>query len=398
MGKKAKREYLEAIRQRYKYADRKTKKAILDEFCKVCDYNRKYAIRLLNTVTHISARNRRRKRPGPKKRYHHPLILEVIRNLWRVLNLPCSRRLKSAIPLWLPYYEEHFSHHLPASIKERLMTISPATIDRLMAPMRSKYNKLGLATTKPGSILKQHVPITTNQWNETRPGFLEADTVAHCGTSSAGMFVFTVNTVDIATGWNEQRAIWGKGYQGVKMAIADIEQNLPFPIRGFDCDNGSEFLNWHLHKYLCQRQRPVQYTRSRPYQKNDNAHIEEKNWSVVRQFLGYNRFDKPELAKQLNEIYTSEWRLLMNFFLPSTKLVEKYRDRSKIIKRYDQPKTPFQRVLESTAIPNNTKQELLHIFEALNPFEIQQTVQAKIQEFLSQTTPIHEKITLSYMR
>ncbi len=188
------------------------------------------------------------------------------------------------------------------------------------------------------------------------------------------------------------KAVWGKGYLGVKNAIQSMEQTLPFPLRGFDCDNGSEFLNWHLHRYLCKRKRPVQYTRSRPYQKNDNAHIEEKNWSVVRQYLGYNRFDRPELAAQLNAIYTTEWRLLMNFFIPSTKLIEKYRDRSRTIKRYDRPKTPYQRILKSKAIPGKNKQELEQLFKTLNPFEIQQTVQRNIMAFLKQTTPIQQEI------
>ncbi len=225
-GRTTRREYLNAIRPRYKKADKAAKKAILDEFCRVCGYHRKsewipsgYAIRLLNQVPDRGSLQVQRKKPGPKKRYHHPLILEVLQRLWRVLNLPCSRRLKAAIPLWLPYYEQHFQRTLPDSIKQRLLTISPATIDRLMAPMRSKFHKLGLATTKPGSILKKHIPIRTNQWDENRPGFLEADTVAHCGTSVGGMFVYTVNVVDLATGWIEQRAVWGKGYQGVKNAL-----------------------------------------------------------------------------------------------------------------------------------------------------------------------------------
>jgi len=391
MGKNGRREYLNAIRQRYSKADRATKQAMLDECCRVCGYHRKYAIRLLNKKPGPRIRG---KRPGPKKRYEHPLILEVLQQLWRVMNLPCSRRLEAAIPLWLPYYEQYFHKALPEYIKQRLLAISHSTIDRLMAPARSKCHKLGLATTKPGSILKKHIPIRTNQWDETRPGFLEADTVAHCGTSVAGMFVYTVNAVDLATGWTEQRAVWGKGYLGVKNAIQNIEQTLPFPLRGFDCDNGTEFLNWHLHRYLCKRKRPVEYTRSRPYQKNDNAHIEEKNWSVVRQYLGYNRFDHPAFAEQLNTIYTTEWRLLMNFFLPSTKLVEKYRDRSRIIKRYDKPKTPYQRILESKAIPRKTKQELKQLFNTLNPFEIQQTVQRNIMAFLKQTTPIQQEFQL----
>jgi len=175
-------------------------------------------------------------------------------------------------------------------------SLSSATIDRLMAPMRGKARKYGLCTTKPGSLLKQHIPIATYQWDKTRPGFLEADTIAYYGTSTEGMFVFTVNCVDIATGWREQRAVWGKGEKGVLEALKDIEQKLPFLILGFDCDNGSEFLNWHLHKYFTKRKNPVSYTRSRPYHKNDIAHVEEKNWTIARQYIGYQRLEKPHLA------------------------------------------------------------------------------------------------------
>ncbi|MFQ6608108.1 MAG: hypothetical protein ACE5EE_06170 [Fidelibacterota bacterium] len=266
------------------------------------------------------------------------------------------------------------------------MSISPATIDRLMAPLRARYHKLGFATTKPGSILKKHIPIKTNQWDETRPGFLEADTVAHCGTSVAGMFVYTVNAVDIATGWTEQRAVWGRGEKGVFGAVEDIEKELPFPILGFDCDNGSEFLNWHLLKYFTKRKRPVQYTRSRPYYKNDNAHIEEKNWTIVRQYLGYNRFEKAELAEALNTLYTTQWRLFMNFFVPSSKLVLKQRSGSKLIKRYDNPKTPYQRVIESQEVSDKTKRELNRVFKSLDPFRLQKQIKEKVVRILKQTT------------
>ncbi|MFQ5917678.1 MAG: transposase, partial [Candidatus Binatia bacterium] len=391
MGTQSKREYLDAIRNRYLGAGKKEKKVILDEFCSICGYNRKYAIRLLNRPVEV-VKVMPKRRPGRPKKYHHPTILVVLKRLWTLLNLPCSKRLKAAIPLWLPYYENHYGTDLPDNIKRLLLSVSPATIDRLMAPLRSHYNKLGFATTKPGSILKRHIPVTTNQWNETCPGFLEADTVAHCGSSVAGMFVYTVNVVDIATGWTEQRAVWGRGQRGVIGAIHSIEETLPFPILGFDCDNGSEFLNWHLLKYFTHRKRPVKYTRSRPYYKNDNAHIEEKNWTIVRQYLGYNRFDEPQLADQLNDLYTSQWRLFMNFFVPSSKLVAKQRSGSKTIKQYDQPKTPYQRVQESDHVPKNTKQELRVLFETLNPFLLQEKLKEKVIMILKQSqTPARQQ-------
>lgn len=197
------------------------------------------------------------------------------------------------------------------------------------------------------------------------------------------MFVFTIDCVDIATGWTEQRAVWGKGERGVLQAVQNIEAALPFPLLGFDCDNGSEFLNWHLYRYLThQRKKPVHFTRSRAYHKNDNAHVENKNWTHVRQFLGYERFDKPELVEMINRLYTTEWRYLLNYFLPSVKLVAKERVGSKIIKKYDTPQTPVQRLLNSPAIDDDTKQLLRAQLQTLNPFHLQQQVVHKIKAIL----------------
>lgn len=249
-----------------------------------------------------------------------------------------------------------------------LSKISPSTIDRLLKPARAKYKKRGRATTKPGTLLRKQIPIKTNQWDETRPGFLEADTVAHCGDTVAGMFVYTANFTDIATGWTEQRAVWGKGEAGVLAQIKDVEQHLPFALRGFDCDNGGEFINHHLIRYFSQRKEPISFTRSRSYHKDDNCHVEQKNWTHVRQWFGHHRLDNPKFVPLMNKLYRSEWRLYHNFFLPSVKLVEKKMVASKTIKRYDKPKTPYQKVIESPEIPNSVKHFLKEQFENLNPF------------------------------
>jgi len=380
MSTTTKYELLEAIRSRYLTASRQLKKQLLDEFCSLCGYNRKYAIRLLNSSVTVKSVKNLSKR-GRKKIYNDPLIMTILRDIWIVTNLPCSKRLKSIISLWLPFYDKH---PLSDNLREQLMNISPATIDRLMASSRTQFIKQGLATTKPGSLLKKHIPVKTNQWNEKEPGFLEADTVAHCGNSVAGMFVHTINCVDIVSQWTEQRAIWGKGETGVIKAIKNIENHLPFPLKGFDCDNGSEFLNWHLYRYLTKhRKKPVQFTRARAYKKNDNAHIENKNWTNIRQYLGYQRFDKPELVDMLNNLYTSEWNLYFNFFIPSVKLIQKVRVGSKIIKKYDKPKTPFQRLMESDYIDQKTKDELKKQLESLNPFELQKRMKEKITAIIN---------------
>lgn len=379
MSNGSKQEYLSAIRSRYLAANKSEKKAILDEFCTVCGYNRKYAIRVLHHPFPKDSSSPKSRR-GRKPQYQQPEILTFLKTLWIATNLACGKRLKAMIPNWLPHYPETLSD----ASRTLLTTISASTIDRLFKPQRAGQHKHGLSTTKPGSILKHQIPIKTNQWDESTPGFLEADTVAHCGTSTAGMFVFTVNGVDIATGWTEPRAVWGKGERGVLEAVKSIEAALPFALLGFDCDNGSEFLNWHLERYLRERPRPAQFTRSRPYHKNDNAHVEEKNWTHIRQYLGYGRFDRQELVPQLNELYTTEWRSLFNFFLPSVKLQEKSRQGAKLIKKYDQPKTPFQRVLDSPHVEEAVKQRLRQQIQDLNPFQLKEQILAKVQHILAQ--------------
>jgi hypothetical protein len=384
MSHKAKAEYLREIRPRYKSASKLEKENILDEFCEVCRYNRKYAIRLLNKEENPQEDQKKKpKKLGRPRCYHNAVIEHFLKVLLRSTNMICSKRLKEIIPIWLPFYEEQYSVKLNELNKKKILNISPATIDRILSKARKKYSKHGLATTKPGKLLKKHVPIKTNQWDETRPGFIEADTVAHCDNSVAGMFVYTVNTVDIATGWTEARAIWGKGEKSCLEAIKSIEESLPFKIKGFDSDNGSEFLNWHLMKYFTGRSTPVEYTRSRAYQKNDNAHIEGKNWTHIRQYLGYGRFDKKEIVDMLNEIYLNYWSDFFNFFIASSKLQSKGRKGSKVLKVHDKPKTPYQRLIESKDISSKTKSKLKARFKELNPFELQNIIHNKITEILN---------------
>jgi hypothetical protein len=380
MSPRSKKEYIEAIYLRYKKAAFKEKTIILDEFCATCGYHRKHAIRLLR-------RFRRFIKPKAKKRgrapvYHTKVILKPLKQIWLTANLPCSKRLKAILPLWLPGYVQSFGD-LPSEVSQALLSISAATIDRLLHPVRIQYKTRGRATTKPGTLLRKHIPIKTNQWDESRPGFLEADTVAHCGQSLSGMFAYTIDCVDIATGWSEQRAVWGKGETAILEQIKQIEKSLPFPLLGFDCDNGSEFLNHHLLKHFAQRKRPVQFTRSRAYHKDDNAHVEQKNWTHVRQWLGYQRLDDPTVVPLLNNLYRQEWRLFHNFFCPSVKLLSKERIGSKTIKHHDRPKTPYQRILESPLIPPNVKQSLSKHLEKLNPFVLRESMEKRLKKIFN---------------
>jgi len=378
MSNSAKKEYLNEIRKRYFTAIRTEKSHILDEVCTVCNYNRKYAIRLIS-----KKQKPHNKKKGRPRKYQSQAITLFLKDLWVLTNLACAERLKAAIALWLPYYQFHSSNHLTEKDLKLLSEISPSTIKRLLRRLKSKYKKFGLCTTKPGSLLKKQVPIKLNQWDESRPGFIEADTVAHCGSSVSGQFVYTLNVVDIATGWTEQRALWGKAKAGVFEAIKSIRKALPFKVLGFDCDNGGELLNYMLLEYFTNKKRPVQYTRSREYKKNDNAHIEEKNWTHVRQFIGYQRFDNIQAVSMLNDLYQTQWRFYLNFFIPSFKLIDKKRDGSKIIKKFSSPMSPYQRLLASEQIKPPIKKQLTKIFNSLDPFVLEKKMKNKIKIILS---------------
>ena len=384
MSPRSKREYREAVHLRYKNATRREKTAILDEFCATCGCHRKHAIRALKGFKRFT--KPKPKKRGPKPVYQKDEVITPLKRIWLTANLPCSKRLKAILPIWLPGYDQLFGK-LPPEVTNALLSISPATIDRLLAPTRIQYKKRGRSTTKPGNLLRKQIPIQTNQWDESKPGFLEADTVAHCGESLSGMFVYTIDTVDIATGWTEQRAVWGKGETGVLEQIKDIEKSLPFPLLGFDSDNGSEFLNYHLFRHFSQRKHPVRFTRSRAYHKDDNAHIEQKNWTHVRQWLGYDRLDQPQIVPLLNNLYRREWRLFHNFFCPSVKLIAKERSGSKTIKRHDSPKTPYQRIMASPDISDSIKQSLSKQLEKNNPFLLRKTMEKKLKLIFSHINP-----------
>ena len=378
MSPRSKREYMETIWLRYKRATKRAEKsALITELCVTCGWHRKHAIRALKNFKRFT-------KPKPKKRgkpsiYNISSVTEPLKRIWLAAGLPCSKLLKTTIKLWLPFYSREFGG-LPLKAVKALLKISPASIDRALKPTRVKYVKRGRSTTKPGTLLRKTIPIKTDQWDEFRPGFLEADTVAHCGDTVAGMFVYTLNLVDIATGWTEQRAVWGKGETGVLEQIKDVEAKLPFPLRGFDCDNGGEFINHHLIRHFGKKVKPVQFTRSRSYRKDDNAHVEQKNWTHVRQWFGYHRLENQKIVPLMNNLYTTEWRLFHNFFCPSVKLIEKKRVASKIVKRYDKPKTPYQRVMESKDVSPAQKQALKEQFEGLNPFRLRKAMEKKLQE------------------
>lgn len=383
MGKHEKKTYLKQIKPRYKKATKLEKQRILDEFCAVCGYNRKYAIRVLNRRQQAH----RKHASGRKPIYDHDHILEPLKRIWLATDQMCSKKLAAAIPLWLPFYDEVYEP-LKESIKQQLIQLSPATIDRLLKPYRLHINTKGLSGTQPGSLLRNQIPIRTHAWDITQPGFMEADTVAHCGNSLAGNFVWSLTMTDYDSGWTECRATWNKGAHGVLEQIQCIEQHLPFDLKGFDCDNGSEFLNHHLVRYFQDHPNGVQMTRSRPYKKNDNAHVEQKNWTHVRQLFGYDRFDKPHLVELMNNLYCNEWSMLQNYFCPSMKLKSKQRINSKYKRLYYPPQTPYQRLMASKHIGSTKKEALNARYQILNPFTLQQQIQQKLKNIFQ-----HIKVT-----
>lgn len=380
MGKLSMELYLKNVSKRYKVANKKEKGKILEELCDSSGFHKKHAIRLLNMPP---KRRKQREKHGRPNMYPPALYLEPLKRVWLLSDQLCGKRLKMALPLWLPYYGEAHGA-LEPEVYRGLLSMSAATIDRLLESSRVKY-KRSLSGTKPGSLLKKHIPINTDQWDEKMPGYLEADTVAHCGASLSGSFVWSLTMTDINSGWTEMRAVWNKGSIGVVAQIQDIEHCLPFPILGFDCDNGSEFLNWHLMHYFSNEQgfQRVQFTRSRPYHSDDNAHVEQKNWTHVRQLFGYNRFDNQSVIELMNDLYSNEVSQMNNFFLPNFKLIEKQRIKSKVIKKHSKPETPYQRLIQSEHISADKKQELTDMYNQLNPFVLQKLIQKKLKRIFA---------------
>jgi hypothetical protein len=375
MSMKSKKEYLAKMRWRYGRAQgREYKSRLIEELIALCGYSRKHAISLLNGAGAPRVLRRR----GPKRTYEEP-VRAVLKRIWFESDQLCGKRLKAALPEWLPHYEKEYSL-VSEPLKEKLEAISAASIDRLLAPVRAKARPKGHGGTKPGRWLKNQIPLGTDQWDEHRPGFIEADTVAHCGDSLEGDFIWSLCFTDLATGWTELRAVWNKGSHGVMEAVREIEQKLPFPILGFDCDNGSEFLNHPLWRYFARRKEPVQFTRSRPYHKNDNAHVEQKNWTHVRCLLGYDRLENVQLLEPINALYRNAWALYHNHFCPSMKLVEKHREGARQIKRHDAPKTPYQRLLQSGVLDGQKRVALQQQHVALNPFALKRQIEAGLRE------------------
>jgi hypothetical protein len=357
------KEYMEAVQRRYNQATRKEKGRILDEFVHVTGHHRKAAIRRLAQGYQKGPPNRQ----GRPKEYGLEVVA-ALKEVWEASDRLCSRRLQPFLPELVPVLERHGELEIAPAVREQLCRMSQATMDRLLRPYRHRGQRRPFSTTKPGSLLKAAIAIRTfADWDDKRPGFLEIDLVAHCGESTEGFYLNTLTAVDVATGWVECQGVWGKGQERVGSAIHHIGQRLPFHLLGLDSDNGSEFINHHLYAY-CQG-KEITFTRSRPYKKNDSAYVEQKNWSVVRRLVGYDRYSSKEALAQLNRLYQLV-RLYVNFYQPVMQLQQKTRHGARVHKVYDQARTPYQRVLEQGVLTLEQQNALAQQYQQTNPVKL----------------------------
>lgn len=374
MSQQTRKELLQKLRGRYERAGQEYKSKLLDQAQELLGYHRKSAIRALGAPEVVRG-------PGiitGRPRAYEPEILRPwLRPIWQATDYACGQRLVAMLPEWIPAYEEH-EKKMPAEVREKLLLASARTLDRLLAPLRAQPG--GRSLTRPGTLLRQQIPIRGSVWEEGKPGWLEVDTVALCGGSVAGEFVWMVDGVDYATAWVEVRAMWGRGQAGTLAALQDVEGSLPFALLGLDSDNGGEFLNHHVMSWLQQRKRPVFMTRSRPYKKDDNAHVEQKNWTHIRQWFGYERHDNPEVVEPINELVRGPYGQLLNYFHASLKLERKERKEGRIRRVYGEAQTPLARVLASTEVSEKTKQRLRAEKARLNPFALKQEVARRLKK------------------
>jgi len=370
MSQRSKKELTESIRGRYLKANKAKKQQILDEFVAATGYHRKYAIRLLR---HGPGPRAMKKKGRPKK--YDGEVVDALIEIWEICGRICSKRLKPFLPEIIQVLERHNEIQLKPGVKALLLEMSCATIDRRLQKERFESRR-GISTTKPGTLLKKAIPVRTyTPWDEEKPGFEEIDLVAHCGHSAEGQFLFTFTSTDIATGWTECLAIANKTQVAVSEAVQLLQQRLPFDLLGLDSDNGSEFINETLFRY-CQKEE-ITFTRSRPYRKNDQAHVEQKNWSVVRRTVGYDRLETADELTLLQSIY-ADLRLYVNFFQPVFKLIGKERIDGKTIKNYDQPVTPYRRVLASDLVSLEAKARLTNLYVSLNPVTLRKSIDRKV--------------------
>lgn len=378
MSHTTRKEVLAKLRWRYEGAGREYKRKLLNQAEQLLGYHRKAAIRALRRQPPVAT--------GPRIVTGRPIsyepeqLLPWLKPIWQATDYACGRRLEAMLPEWIPAYEQ-YERRLPEEVRDKLLEASPRTLDRLLQPLRVRG---GRCLTRPGTLLRQQIPIRGSVWEEGKAGWLEVDTVALCGGSTSGEFVWMLDGVDYATTWVAVRGMWGRGQAATLEALQDLEASLPFPLLGLDSDNGGEFLNYHVLRWLQQRPRPVFMTRSRPHKKDDNAHVEQKNWTHVRQNFGYERHDNPEVVPLINALVKGPYEHLLNYFHASLKLQRKEYRQGRLVRHYNRPQTPWARVLASAEVSDQIKAALGQAKASLNPFALKGAVERGLKEIAAQ--------------
>lgn len=377
MSKLSRQEYLSVMRKKYqrlKKHQKKERSQLLDDVVDITGYHRTYAGVLLRS-------------PPPQRTVRKPRAAryssetkQAVLLLWHAAGNICAERLQPFMPELLDKLVACGELVVTLETDAQLRKISLATVKRIVqGEKRRSTIRIG-GTTKPGSLLKRQISVRYGRWDETSPGWCETDTVAHCGETLADRFIYSLNLIDVATSWSEQVAIMGKGERAAVAGIESARQRLPFRLLGIDSDNGSEFINWHMARYA--KKHEVTFTRSRPYRKNDQAHVEQKNWTAIRQLVGYRRMETSEQLELLNDLYTNEWRLYLNFFQPTMKVKQTIKDQKtgKKTKRYYQAQTPYQRLMSHPSVSHKQKAMLQSQYDSLNPLQLQREIQRKLHK------------------
>lgn len=374
MGPQARREYLLKMRSRYAAADRAERTRLLDEAAAVSGFHRKHLIR---TFAREPVARRRPRRSTP----YGPEVVAALVMIWKAADYPWSLRLKAILPRWIPWAKKR--SQMSSECERALLRISARTIDRLLRAKRGELRRRHYGRTKPGTLLKHQVPIRSERWDVHEAGWGEIDTVHHCGEATAGEYIFSLNFTDIASTWTVGRAVVGKGQSRMVTAMEEISRSLPFAIRGLDSDSGSEFINDHFVAFC--RKHKFTFTRSRPYKKNDNAHIEQKNWTHVRKLFGYQRLYEECIADLMNSLYRDELPLWMNLFQPNVKLIEKKRIGSRVHRVYDRAQTPLERLIAMGALTSDRRGELEDLRDRTDPFVLAERIEGKLAEIRALT-------------
>ncbi len=369
----SRRELMDSISKRYRQASKVSKTRILDEVCAATQLNRKYAITRINLIE--TSRPAASRATRKRDRLYGREVLTVVEKVWEEAGHPWSVRLKVILHLWLPAIRKRFK--LTRRVEAQLLAISPRTIDRALKGKKRELRRRLYGRTKPGTLLRHQIPIKCEHWDVENAGHLELDTVSHCGGNGEGFFAYSFNLTDIGSTWVETRSVLGKGEAGIVKAFSEMSEVLPFKVLDIDSDNGSEFINHNLYGYCHDRE--IGFTRGRPYKKDDNAHIEQKNWTHVRKLIGWDRYETPEAVAALNDLYAHELRLYMNLFQPSVKLIRTERKGSRKTRRYDEPRTPLDRLAKMPGADPRKVEQLLHLRSKLDPFALSRIIRRKLE-------------------